>query len=148
VATYLLRQALSVGLLVSGTQREFLNLDRGDRQIERILELLAVVTAGPGPELKEALAMDAMHFGRNSVAIVITPSNAQDWHESLRHLQLRGVQIAVIGLDATSFEQQSSDEDSLALLEGAGVPVLRVKSGDSIAQVLEGGSEAYTVSRR
>jgi uncharacterized protein (DUF58 family) len=148
VATYLLRQDLSVGLLVSGTQREFLNLDRGDRQMERILELLAVVTAGPGPELKEALAMDAMHFGRNSVAIVITPSNAQDWHESLRHLQLRGVQIAVIGLDATSFEQQSSDEDSLALLEGAGVPVLRVKSGDSIAQVLEGGSEAYTVSRR
>jgi uncharacterized protein (DUF58 family) len=144
VATYLLRQNLSVGLLVNGERREFLNLDRGDRQIERILELLAVVTAGPGPELKEVLAMDAMHFGRNSVAIVITPSNSYDWHESLHHLQLRGVQVAVVGLDAASFEQQPSDEDSLAMLEGVGVPVLRVRYGDSVAQVLESGSVTYT----
>src|SRR5438128_9231349 len=71
IATYLLRQDLSVGMIVNGQRREFISLDSGDRQIERVLELLAVVTAGPGPELKEALALDAMHFGRNTVAIVI-----------------------------------------------------------------------------
>src|SRR5260370_41128197 len=72
IATYLLRQDLSVGMIINGQQREFLSLDRGDRQIERVLELLAVGTAGPGPDLKEALALDALHFGRNTVAIVIT----------------------------------------------------------------------------
>src|SRR5215813_11363532 len=46
VATYLLRQDLSVGLIVNGQRREFLSLDRGDRQIERVLEVLAVVTTG------------------------------------------------------------------------------------------------------
>src|SRR2546429_3483975 len=59
VANYLLRQDLSVGLIVNGERREVLSLDRGDRQIERVLELLAVVRAGPGPDLKEALALDA-----------------------------------------------------------------------------------------
>jgi uncharacterized protein (DUF58 family) len=137
VATYLLRQDLSVGLIVNGQHREFLSLDRGDRQIERVLELLAVVEAGPGPELREALALDAIHFGRNTVAIVITPSNSRDWHDGLRHLQRRGVQIAVVGLNAASFDEKPADEDSLALLEGAGIPVMRVKRGDPLAQILE-----------
>ena len=148
IATYLLRQDLSVGMIVNGQHREILSLDRGDRQIERVLELLAVVTAGPGPDLKEALALDALHFGRNTVAIVITPSNSRDWHEGIRHLQRRGVKVAVVGLDAASFENGPPDEDSLALLEGAGVPIMRIKRGDSLTQVLESSQEARFAKRR
>ncbi|HLZ55897.1 MAG TPA: DUF58 domain-containing protein [Ktedonosporobacter sp.] len=148
VANYLLRQDLSVGLIINGERREFLSLDRGDRQVERTLELLAVVRAGAGPELKEALALDAFHFGRNTVAIVITPSNSRDWHEGLRHLQRRGVQVAVVGLDAASFEEQPSDEDTLALLEGAGIPVMRIKYGEPLAQVLESGPDVRYTRRR
>ena len=140
VATYLLRQDLSVGMIVNGEHREFLSLDRGDRQVERVLELLAVVNAGSGVPLKEALALDAFHFGRNTVAIVITPSNSRDWHDGLRHLQRRGVQVAVVGLDAGSFENEPPDEDTLALLEGAGIAVMRVKYKESLAQILESGS--------
>ncbi len=148
IANYLLRQDLSLGMIVNAQQREFLSLDRGDRQIERVLELLAVVRAGPGPDLKEALALDAMHFGRNSVAIVITPSTSRDWHEGVRHLQRRGVKVAVIGLDAASFEQRPADEDTLVLLEGAGVPVLRIKNGEPLAQALESGPAARYAQRR
>jgi uncharacterized protein (DUF58 family) len=148
IATYLLRQDLSIGMLVSGQHREILSLDRGDRQIERVLELLAVVTAGPGPDLKEALALDALHFGRNTVAIVITPSNSRDWHEGVRHLQRRGVQVAVVGLNAASFENGPQDEDSLALLEGAGVPIMRIKRGDSLIQALESSQETRFATRR
>ncbi len=148
ITNYLLRQDLSVGMIVNGRQREFLNLDRGERQVERMLELLAVVKAGPGPDLKEALALDAIHFGRNTVAVIITPSNSRDWHEGLRHLQRRGVQVAVVGLNATSFEDKPSDEDSLALLEGAGIPVVRVQYGEDIAQVLESGPNAGSMQRR
>src|ERR1700738_5063453 len=140
IATYLLRQDLSVGMIVNGQHREILSLDRGDRQIERVLELLAVVTAGPGPDLKEALALDAFHFGRNTVAIVITPSTSRDWHDGLRQLQRRGVQVAVVGLDAGSFENEPPDEDTLSLLEGAGIAVMRVKYKESLAQILESGS--------
>ncbi len=140
VALYLLRQDLSIGMIVNGERREFLSLDRGDRQIERVLELLAVVRTGSSTDLKEALAMDAFHFGRNTVAIVITPSNSRDWHEGLRHLQRRGVQVAIVGLDAGSFEHEPPDEDTLALLEGAGIPVIRVKCREPLAQLLESGS--------
>jgi len=148
VATYLLRQDFSIGMIVNGRQREFLALDRGDRQVERVLETLAVVTAGDGPELQEALAMDAFHLGRNTAAVVITPSNTQHWHEGVRQLQQRGVEVAVIGLDAASFKKSPADEDTLALLEGSGIPVLRIKCKDPLTQILEGGSDARYAQRR
>ncbi len=142
IATYLLHQDLSLGMIVNAEHREFLSLDRGVRQIERVLEMLAVVEPGSGPDLKEALALDAFHFGRNTVAVVITPSTSRDWHESLRHLQRRGVQVAVVGLDAASFEDRPVDEDTLALLEGAGIPVLRIKCNASLTEALERVPEA------
>jgi uncharacterized protein (DUF58 family) len=148
IAVYLLRQDLSVGMIVNAERREVLSLDRGDRQIERVLQSLAVVTAGPGPDLKEALALDALHFGRNTVAIVITPSNSRDWHEGVQHLQRRGVQVAVIGLKASSFVQAPPDEDTLTLLEGAGIPVLRIARGDALAQALESGPNVRFTQRR
>jgi uncharacterized protein (DUF58 family) len=148
IATYLLRQDLSLGMIVNAEHREFLSLDRGDRQVERVLELLAIVRAGTGPDLKEALSMDAFHFGRNTVAIIITPSASRDWHDAVRHLQRRGVQVAVVGLDAASFEQEPEDEDTLAFLEGAGIPVLRVKCGDSLTEALEHDPEARYARRR
>src|SRR5947207_1021140 len=148
IATFLLRQDLSLGMIVNAEHREFLSLDRGDRQIERVLEMLAVVRAGPGPDLKEALALDAFHFGRNTVAIIITPSSSRDWHDGVRHLQRRGVQVAVVGLDAASFENEPPEEDTLALLEGAGIPVLRIKNGESLTESLERGPDVRYARRR
>jgi uncharacterized protein (DUF58 family) len=139
IAHYLLHEDLSVGMVVNGERQECLSLDRGDRQIECILELLAVVRSGWGPGLKEMLAMDTFRFRQNSIAMIITPSNAADWHESLRHLQMRRVQVAVIGLDAASFDQRLPDEDKLALLEKTGVSVMRIHCGDAIPSILEGG---------
>jgi hypothetical protein len=87
-----------------------------------------------------------MHFGRNTVAIIITPSNSRDWHEGIKHLQRRGVQVAVVGLNAASFDDSPPDEDMLALLEGAGVSVVRVSRGEPLADVLEYGSAAPTAA--
>lgn len=148
IANYLLRQDLSLGMIVNAEQRTLLSLDRGDRQIERMLELLAVVTAGNGPELKEALSLDAFNFGRNTVTFIITPSLSRDWHDGVRHLVRRGVQVAVIALDAASFVGEAADEDTLALLEGAGIPVMRIRAGDALAEVLERGPEERYVRRR
>jgi hypothetical protein len=54
----------------------------------------------------------------------------------------------VVGLDAASFDQRPADEDTLALLEGAGVPVLRVHCQDNLSEALEREPEARYAQRR
>lgn len=147
IAHYLLRQDLAVGMIVNGERREFLSLDRGDRQIEHVLELLAVARAGGGPSLRESLALEALQFGRNTVAIVITPSHSRDWHEGVQQLRRRGVQVSVVGIDAASFAGRPSDEDTLALLEAAGISVVRVKWKDPLVQVLESSAGVHSGGR-
>lgn len=148
IANYLLRQDLSVGMIVNGEQREALSLDRGDRQIEHVLELLAVASAGNGPSLSESLALDAFQFGRNTVAIVITPSNLRDWHEGIQQLQRRGVQVSVISIDAASFGGHPPAEDNLTWLESTGISTIRVRCKDSLVQVLESGSDIRPISQK
>ena len=139
LAAYLLRQDISVGLVVNASRREFVPLDRGDRQIDHILEVLAVVHAGSGSTLAEALALDGLHFARNTLAIVISPSWHDDWQLGLRHLQRRGVKTAVVSIDPSTFDHLPSSARALTSLIDLGVPSLLVKRGDPLLRVLEQG---------
>jgi hypothetical protein len=125
--------------LWSAVRREFVALDRGDRQIDRLLEVLAVAHAGSGPSLAEALALDGLHFARTTLAIVITPSWYDDWQVGLRHLQRRGVKTAVISIDPSTFDHLPSSTRALNSLIDLGVPTLLVKRGDPLLRVLEQG---------
>ncbi len=55
----------------------------------------------------------------------------------------------MVGLDAASFDDSPLDEDTLALLEGAGIPVARIKCGESLTLALESSNEVrYGVGTR
>jgi len=85
-----------------------------------------------------------LYFGARGEALKVF--HVHDGH-GIAQLRRVGVQVAVIGLDVASFEQEAPDEDTLALLEGAGVPVMRVKYGESLAQILESGPESRYARR-
>lgn len=141
IAAYLLRQQeLSVGLQVSGSAESGLGLDRGERQLDRVLELLAVAHATQRAPLSEALAIRETHLARNTVLVVITPSTELDWPQALHHLQRRGVRPLVILLDPQSFDERlGGNIRTHDMLIAAGVPVIPVKRGDPLVHVLEQG---------
>jgi uncharacterized protein (DUF58 family) len=141
IAAYLLRQQeLSVGLHVSGTGDTGLALDRGERQLDRVLELLAVAHSTRRESLAEALAMQETRLARNTVLIVITPSTELDWPTSLHHLQRRGVRPLTILIDPQSFDERlGTNGRTHDLLVAAGVPVIPVRRGDPLVHVLEQG---------
>jgi uncharacterized protein (DUF58 family) len=145
IAGYLLRQQeLAVGLAVSGSLEAGLPLDRGERQLDRILELLAVVHPRRNVGLVETLAGEAPRLARNTILLVITASTAQDWPSGLRHLQRRGVRPFVVLLDPSSFDATAGNNHRVhdALVAG-GIPVIQVRRGDPLLHVLEQGPAEY-----
>lgn len=141
IAGYLLRQQeLAVGLTVGGVRDGSLPLDRGERQLDRILELLAVVHPQEPVPLTQALALEATRLARNTVLIIITASTSLDWPSALHHLQRRGVRPLVISLDPHSFDERYGDNTRLCeALVAAGVPVTPIQRGDPLVHVLEQG---------
>ncbi|MGZ3582082.1 MAG: DUF58 domain-containing protein [Ktedonobacterales bacterium] len=141
IAGYLLRQQeLSVGLTVSGVRDAILPLDRGERQLDRVLELLAVVHPQENVPLTQALALEETRLARNTVLIIITSSTSPDWPAGLHHLQRRGVRPLVISLDPYSFDERYGDNSRISdALIAAGIPVIPVQRGDPLVHVLEQG---------
>jgi uncharacterized protein (DUF58 family) len=143
VAGYLLRQQeLAVGMAVSGSSDVSLPLDRGERQLDRILEMLAVSHATRNVPLVEALANEETRLQRNTVLVIITPSTALDWPQGVHHLQRRGVRPFVILLDPHTFNEEVGDNQRAHdALIAAGIPVIGVRRGDPLVHILEQGPQ-------
>lgn len=142
LAAHLLRRRdLALALETPGPSGVSLPIDRGERQLDRVLEALAIVRADRHIALSTALAEMELRIGRNTALIVITPSTDLDWEQQLGRLKRRGVRPVVVLLDPSSFEENqggmSRVEDAL---DNAGVPSLVVRRGDALARVLEGSA--------
>lgn len=144
ITAYLLRQQeLAVGFGVNGSLETGLALDRGERQLDRILELLAIVHPLRHSPLAEALAAEEPRLARNTILVLITPSTELDWPEGLHHLQRRGVRPFVVLLDPSTFEQTLPGNTRVHdALVAAGIPVIPVRRGDPLLHVLEQGPRA------
>lgn len=139
LAAHLLRRRdLALALEAPGPSGISLPVDRGERQLDRMLEALAIVRAEQYYPLSTALADLELRLGRNSALIVITPSTDLDWEQQLGRLRRRGVRPVVVLLDPSSFEDGLGGIDRVEdALDNVGVRSLVVRRGDALARVLE-----------
>jgi hypothetical protein len=140
--------------------------DRGDRQLLKMLEALAVVKANGRAPLAEVLASEGLSCGRNAVVMAITPSADDRWVGGLRELRLHGIGVAAVALEASTFGPEGpaqwrdgkshdpleatveasptggpGERNSLLLvgaLAAADLPTYLVKRGDVLSEVLRG----------
>jgi len=138
LARLFLDQNRSVGLVASGARPGVLPADRGDRQLLKVLEELAVVRADGDTPLAEIIAAEGYRCGRNAVALVITPALAEDWVSGLQQLRFEGVRSAAIVLEASTFGGGQSSLLLIGALAAAGLPTYLVKRGDHLPEVLRG----------
>lgn len=139
LANYFLYEDLSLGLIVNDGHDSVLPIDRGVRQLDRALEILAVTHASTTPSLAEVLNLHETKFMRNSAMIIITSSPESAWAVGLRQLERRGVHASVITLDAQSFGAPARNNDAAEFLANGGIPTLPIHRGQTLITALESG---------
>ena len=114
----------AVGLTTSGHRLVSIPADRGPRQRQKVMQLLAAVEGDGTTPLAEVLLTGLPKLRRGMTAVVITPSRDRVWIRTLTALRGRGVTAAVILLDAPSYEtagrrhpKSGEGEDDLAMRE-------------------------------
>lgn len=136
LSKHFLARNRAVGLLAYGQRRELLQSDRGERQLNKILESLAVLRAQGEIPIAEILTSEGTRFGRNTMIIVITPSTDVRWASALRDLGRRGIRGVGVVVDPQSFGGSASADGVLASLSESGIISYRVREGEAIADVL------------
>ena len=136
LARHFLMHNRAVGFIAHARQREVIQADRGERQLTRILETLAVIRAGGHLPFAEALAMESQHLSRNATVVAISPSASLEWVLALLELNRRGVRSVAIVLAADTFGPASSWRQTLLGLHTYGILTYVVRRGDAIDAAL------------
>jgi uncharacterized protein (DUF58 family) len=136
LAQHFLQMDREVGFLSYPKRREFIQPDRGERQLTRLLEVLAVIQAQGTVPLAHALTADSTHLARHATLIVITSSTETEWITALRGLRARGIQGIGVFLAGSTFGAAPEWSGAFASLQASGLPAYLVKRGDDLQAVL------------
>lgn len=139
LARHFLDAGKSVGLATYGQRRVIVRPDRGERQLHKLLETLAVVRAAGREPLAQVLSTESPELTRQTTLVVITPTTALRWIEGLRAIGQRGVKAWVVLLDASTFGTAASNDPVVTALGAHGIPSRVVSLGDDIASALQRG---------
>jgi hypothetical protein len=136
LAQHFLQLDREVGFLSYANTREVIQPDRGERQLSRLLEILAVMQARGHIPLAQVLATEGAHLARHTTLVVITPSADPRWVTALRALRARGVQGVGVLMAARTFGPAPDWQPVQAELQASGVPSYLVRRGDDLAVAL------------
>jgi len=140
LAKHFLARNRAVGLVAYGQRREAIVPDRGDRQLSKIMETLAVIRAVGNVPIAQILAAEGKSLSRNTSAVIITPSDDLHWVERLRDLRRRGIRGIGVIPDATTFGRDTQTDSVIAALQQSGTRAFRVRQGDALAAALNTSS--------
>lgn len=136
LAQHFLQADREVGFLSYAGTREMVQPDRGERQLSRLQEILAVIQARGRLPIAEALAIDGAALARHTTLIVITPSVDSRWVTVLRSLRARGVHGVAVLLAGRTFGPAPDWAPILADVQASGLPAYLVQNGDDLTQAL------------
>ncbi|MEA3327643.1 MAG: DUF58 domain-containing protein [Chloroflexota bacterium] len=137
IAKYYINQKREVGLACAGQGYSILPAERGERQLGKILEALAVLHVEGEMPLWGLFSSQLAHLARGSTIIIITPSTDQKILTFLMEFIQRGLIPVVILIDQDSF---GGDVDSSALKGGLsrrGILTFVVREGDPIDSIFD-----------
>ncbi len=108
IADKALAENRAVGMTVNAGRTAYLPADRGGRQHQKIMQLLAAVDADSPTPLVETLIGSVGRLRRGMTAVVITASQDSAWVRPLAALRARGVACVVVLIDAAAYTAASA----------------------------------------
>jgi uncharacterized protein (DUF58 family) len=111
IAERAIEENRAVALTTTGSRVTVLPPDRGPRQRQKILQLLAAVDGDGTTPLLEALVAGLPLLRRGMSAIVVTASTEIGWVRPMATLRPRGIGCQVIWLDPAVFARHAAQVD-------------------------------------
>jgi len=145
VARHFLNANRNVGYMAFGQRLDIIEVERGGQQMTRILEALAMARATGDVPVADLLAVEGKRFGRHTTVILITSSTDEQWITSLLMLTQRGVKVAVVLLEASTFGASTNSLMVVGQLTAADIWTYLVKQGDNLSTTLTPTAEGPTI---
>jgi uncharacterized protein (DUF58 family) len=147
LARYFLLHDRAVGMSSYGRSRWFVQTDRGERQIGKLMESLAVVEGKGTLPISHLIATDGVRLNRNDTILAISADPNPEWAVALQDSQRRGVNSIAIVIDGGTFGQPVQYDAVVSRLEMSRISHYRIACGQTISDALSQPVHAGSFSR-
>jgi uncharacterized protein (DUF58 family) len=137
LAKYYIKQKREVGLVSAGQNYSVLPAERGERQLGKILETLAVLEPEGDLPLWALVNSQVTHLPRGSTVVVITPAADEQILNITMELIHRGLIPVLILIDPSGFGSALPTDAISRQLTNQGISTFVIHEGDDIKTVLE-----------
>lgn len=137
VANYYIKRGRTVGFASAGDVLTVLSPERGERQLNKILETLTFLNSDGDLPLIGLVEAQAPSLPRASTVVMITPSTDETVELAVDYMIMRNLRPVIVHVNAQSFGAEPGAEEVIYRLKQRGAPVLVVKQGADLKEALE-----------
>lgn len=137
LAKYFIESERVVGYAAYTPFRQVFQPDRGNRQLTRIFQALAVARSTSSHTLRQMLSLETPHFTRGTTLMIITSSLDEEWIAEAQIMIRRGVRPICVFVDPQTFDPRQDSSAIRGMLQLAKIPTLIVGRGDDLTVALE-----------
>ncbi|MFU8826433.1 MAG: DUF58 domain-containing protein [Brevefilum sp.] len=137
IAKYYINQKREVGLVSAGQHFMVLPAERGERQLGKILETLAVLEPEGDLPIWGLVNTQTRHLAKGSTVVLITPEADEQILRVTMEIIHRGLIPVLILLDPSSFGDKPGSTELAEQLSAQGVITFTVRAGDDLKTILE-----------
>ena len=137
IAKYYIEQKREVGIATASQHYSILPPERGERQLGKILEMLAILKADGDLSLLSLVSTQINNLTRGSTIILVTPSHDDEIIKLVIALIERGLLPVVVLIDQASFGGVGEYTSLESRLVGYGILTFVIKYGQDLRASLE-----------
>lgn len=138
VANYYIRQGRTVGFACAADVTTVISPERGERQLNKILETLTFLNSDGDLPLSALVDSQAPNLPRASTVVLITTTNEPSVDVAVDYLIMRNLRPVIVFINAGSFGGSMEGEGIIDRLKQRSIPMVVVSRDDDLQQALEG----------
>jgi uncharacterized protein (DUF58 family) len=133
---YFIDSERALGFAAYTPYREVFQPEHGNRQLNHILQTLAVARSFSQYTLGQMLTLETPYFTRGTTLIIVTSSIDPTWVNEAQILSRRGIRPMCILVDPYSFGGIGTADEMTGLLRLAKIPTIVIHKNDDIGAAL------------
>jgi uncharacterized protein (DUF58 family) len=137
VANFYTKQGRTVGFVCASDVFTVISPERGERQLNKILETLTFLHSNGNLPLVALIEAQAPSLPRASTVVIITASTDPTVDVAVDYLIMRNLRPVIVYIDASTFGSDADHGELVGRIKQRGVPVLSVSKEDDLKVSLE-----------
>ena len=136
LAQYFIELERALGFVAYVPHREVYQPERGNKQLMRVLETLAIARSRSVYTLGQMLALETPYLTRGTTLVIVTASLDPAWIAEAQILSRRGIRPMCVLIDPASFGGLGNPDETRSMLRLGKIPSVLVRQGDDLTAAL------------